>query len=200
MALFLFPPFFYYVRRQKFVQTLGVLLLWSLLQFGAIVAFGLLFPGFIDKLAGAGTWAINPLSETLQAEGMTKAITSSGLDLLFVGVLSGVSGGALSIVAGIIEVNSIALATAKIFGSSGLSAALLSVKPWAVLIGIGHAMTIIAVASLFYAKLEKRKPDWEPVTRWLILGLAFVALGVYLELAISQTWNNALGAVIAATK
>ena len=59
-ALFLYPVFFYYVRRQKFFMTLISIVFWSSIHFVFTAFFYLLFPGFMEGRIESVTSAIKP--------------------------------------------------------------------------------------------------------------------------------------------
>lgn len=208
IALFFYPVFFYYVRRQKFFEALLSILFWAAIHTLIITFFFTLFPGFIEGRIKDSAWVGKPVGLLVRAPVVGVTFTqffdlfySSFLvrfiDLIYSIVLAGLSGGALALVALVNSVNSSAIWAAQNLASSGFSAAILSIQPWAVACGLGQAMVIIGVSSLFFAKLEKRKPDWSPVIRFLILGFAFVALGVYLEVSMGLTWQKAFEAALA---
>ena len=194
-ALFLYPVFFYYVRRQKFFMTLISIVFWSSIHFVFTAFFYLLFPGFMEGRIESVTSAIKP-GGLLVGEPFLDLIAARFVDLLFSLLLAGLSGGALALVVIVDSVNSSALWAAQTLSSFGLSAAILSIKPEGAVCGLGGAISIIAISSLFFAKLENRNLDWAQAGRLLVLGALFVALGVYLEIIMGETWQTAFEAAV----
>ena len=195
IAFFLYPVFFYYVRRQKFAMALFSIVFWAGIHFLVITFFYLLFPGFMEGRIIGVTSVMQPL-ELLAGKPMWGIVGTHIIDFLFSALMAGLSGGALALVALVNSVNSSALWAAQNLELAGLSAAILSIKPHAIACGAGQAMAVIALSSVFFAKLEKRKPDWVRVSRFLIIGVLFVALGAYLEIFMGETWQTAFEAAV----
>ncbi|MBF0171035.1 MAG: hypothetical protein HQK87_08110, partial [Nitrospinae bacterium] len=141
---------------------------------------------------GASDTASPPL-----ADGTGKGIA----DFLFTVVLSGLSGGALPLVAAAAAGSGTGVMAGGFFATYGWSggtveAAFLSLPPWSLITFVGNLMGAVAAASWFAMKLEKRPVNAMPLIRYGLLGISLVLFAVVLHFLLGPTWEEAYRAAL----
>ncbi|MGK7346256.1 MAG: hypothetical protein ACNS63_10675 [Candidatus Nitrospinota bacterium M3_3B_026] len=191
LAASLFPPFFYYVRREEYSKTFWIMILWAAVHFSLTGVLTGMAPDFM-----AGRLHAAPAVSSAFAGDPAPLAGQRLVELLITVVLSGLSGGAFALVAWADAAGGAGVRAGGFLAGegSGWTAFFLSLAPWEAACHVGRAMAAISAAAVFYMKLERRPVKLDYPVRYLALALAFTALGVYLELRLAPAWMEALAA------
>lgn len=188
-AFFVFPIYFYYVRKEMYKEALWLMAFCALLQITAIVSIGMATG---SNLSG---WSVEVFQADISQDGdyyLVWLTLSRFADLVLTAMLSLVSGGAFAVILGVLAVNHSASSIISVLLSgSGWDAVFLDMEPWGVARIVGHAMVAMAFASVFYMKLEKRPLSLKGPIRLLVFGVAFAVMDIYLQHRLGTLWHNA---------
>lgn len=196
LPLAVYPVFFHFIRQGRLCAAFWLTAFWGTLCFAMVTMAVAQDIGSV-RSGAAGLSVIAPAeaipgSESMREQLVTVSVARIG-DLAAVAALSGVSGGALALVAGTAGLNHLAVMAGRaVANGSGLDAAILSFPPWMVFRAIGLLMVAIGVSYLFILKLEGRPMEWGKSLRWVGMGLFFLAMDTYFYLSLNQAWGRYL--------
>ncbi len=200
VATFLFPLFFWFIRRGRLAAALWSGLGW-LTAHALLVAFlvGWDRPVYLPAFTGPADFGWNGAPAT-DYGALIDAAGKGMADFIFTLALAGISGGALPLVAAVSLANDTGVAVGGLFATFGgggtMEAAFLSVRPWGVFSFVGSLMGAIAMARWFALKLEGRPVDPTPLIRYGILGFSLVAFALYLQYLLGPSWETAYGSAL----
>ncbi|MDH5510424.1 MAG: hypothetical protein OEZ32_08715 [Nitrospinota bacterium] len=196
LPLAVYPVFFHFTRQGRLCAAFWMTAFWGALCF-ALVTMAVAQDIGAVRAGAAGISIIAPAetmpgSETMREQLATVSIARIG-DLASVAALSGVSGGALALVAGTAGLNHLAVRAGRSMADGGgLDAAVLSFPPWMLFRAIGLLMLAIGVSYIFILKLEGRPMEWRKSLRWAGMGVFFLAMDTYFYLSLRQAWAGYL--------
>lgn len=196
-AAFAFPVFFFFVRRGAYSKTFWMMAAWAVFQMAVVGGLAAIEPEFMaEKLygwKGAEWFSLPPISE----ESLASLAVWRALKLVMIGAFAAISGGAFALVAGAIAINGAAFTAGGLLAKGkGWAAAMMLLEPWSLSYLTGAALAAVGVSAFFYMVLERRPLEKFKPVRIAILGVAFVALGVYLEFSLGPVWRSAVASAL----